>query len=96
MSFCFLNVVLQAAVGKAGATVPIIDVTRVGFHKVLGKVEKLVCMFFWDGFSLVFFCRDFFLSSRLLFVPSCSARELRRRSKRLEEHASLWLNEIVF
>jgi len=27
----------KAAVGKAGVPVPIIDVTRVGFHKVLGK-----------------------------------------------------------
>ncbi len=27
----------KAAVGKSGAEVPIIDVTRVGFHKVLGK-----------------------------------------------------------
>ena len=27
----------KAATGKSGAAVPVIDVTRVGFHKVLGK-----------------------------------------------------------
>lgn len=29
--------IAQAAVGKPGAEVPIIDVTKAGFHKVLGK-----------------------------------------------------------
>jgi ribosomal protein L15 len=38
----------KAAVGKAGAAVPIIDVTRVGFHKVSPprKEDRSHCAFF--------------------------------------------------
>ncbi len=73
--------IAQAAVGKPSAEVPVIDVTKAGFHKVLGKV---FCRCPW---SFLLFHTNWTATRAVCRISpwscarSCFRRRLRRRSR---------------